>query len=1124
MRCTSCATELIAGKRFCHACGARAALQCPGCGANIGADFRFCPDCGRNLSAGGTDDVPPPTADPMARPGVAMPETLAHKIRAAQEAIAGERKTVTVLFCDLAGSTAIAEQLDPEEYADLLDEYLALSFREIYRLEGIVTYSAGDGLMALFGAPVAHEDAPQRAIRAALAIRHELATLNARVGAERGIELRARIGIHTGPVVVGTVGNDLKMDYTAIGDTTNLASRLESLAVPGTIVVSEATHRLVRGFFEVRRAGPFVVKGKSEPVVAYEVVAESMAATPMAIAAERGLTPFVGRDEELAQLEACFRRLGGNLAQVVAIVGDAGLGKSRIVYEFRRLIDGDSVAFFEGRCSSLGQAVPYSPFVNMVKQYFGIVPSDDSDAVCAKIVARLGAGSAEMAEQEYPALSRLLGLRVSQSGEAGAEELKRETFDAVTHLLLAESEHTPVVMILEDLHWIDDGSRELLESLVARLATARVMVLVTHRAEDRATWRTRAALTQLVLKRLGDQDVGTIIRAVAGGALPDALERLLVGKAEGSPFCAEEITRSLIEEGYLTRSGGGRKLTRPLEEIRIPGTVQEVIAARLDRLGPPAKRVVQVAAVLGRQFRRDQLGAMLDGEGIDLDRELAELEQRGLFHRKSVLASNEYRFGESLTQEVAYEGLLLKQRRQLHERIGHLLEAEPGEMTAERAGLLAHHFGRGDDRAKAIDALLRAADWAERLPSYRTASEFYRRAWELADTDPADTRFASATLTATAALARLGVLFGWPSHEEASRAARRARELAETRGDAEAQAALLYFQGALTMIGGEFTEGLALAEQAVALAQRAQLGLLVNKLARGLAIYHAFDGRFDLARREIGWVLQDTERTGHAPLSDLAISVRWIRDNINYFADDLDTALAGARESHELALRAPNRTVTSGAASTIGQIHFLRGEYAEALRWADESLAVSEAIGNLSGFPGPAAVALASRVELGRPPESARYLELLDQALAAGSSVQTNLRFVADGLLAVGDLERAERFVEMQQRNPIRSGRLRDAFIAAVMGDLLQHLGRLEEAERAFAYGIALAELIGARSTLAAATVGAAAVAAARGDRAASDRHLERALGIAREMRLARYVARGERLLAAPAVAAGEPA
>ncbi|HJQ74319.1 MAG TPA: adenylate/guanylate cyclase domain-containing protein, partial [Gaiellaceae bacterium] len=970
MRCTSCGTALIEGKRFCHACGARAVEQCPGCGAVVTPEFRFCPDCGRELSSGAVHDVPPPTA---ARSAPEMPETLAHKIRAATEAIAGERKQVTVLFCDLAGSTAIAERLDPEEYHDVLDEYLALAFREIYAREGIVTYSAGDGLMALFGAPVAHEDAPQRAVRAALAIRSALAVLAQRVDAERGIVLRARIGIHTGPVVVGTVGSDLKMDYTAIGDTTNLASRLESLALPGTILVSEATQRLVRGFFQVRRAGPFTVKGKSEPVSAYEVEEESSVTTPMTIAAERGLTPLVGRDEELAQLETSFRRLGGGLAQVVAVVGDAGLGKSRLVYEFRLRIEREEAYVFEGRCSSLGQAVPYSPFLNMLKQYFGILPADDSDTVCAKLVEQLGVGSVEKVEGEYPALSRLLGLRVQRSGEAAPEELKREIFDAVTRLVLAEAECTPVVMILEDLHWIDDGSRELLENLVARLSTARLMVVVTQRPEDRATWRTRAALTQIVLPRLSDTDVRTIVRAVAGGPLPDRLERLLVEKAEGSPFCAEEITRSLIEEGDLTRNGDGGKLARPLEEIRIPGTVQEVIAARLDRLGAHAKRAVQVAAILGRQLRRDQLAALLEGETIDLDRALDELEQRGILHRKSVLASDEYRFGESLTQEVAYEGLLLKQRRQLHERVARLLEAEPGEMTAERAALVAHHVSRSDNRTRAIEALLRAGEATERLPSYRTAVDFYRRAWELADAEPADDGTRRAGLAATLALSRLGSLFGWPPVAEAGRAARRGRELAETLGDTEAQATLLYFDGVTTMLSGEFAEGLALAEQAVAIAQRAGHELTVLRLSRGLAINHAFDGRFELAKREIDWAVAEVERAGYDQLSDIFVSGRWIRDNVSLISDDLDAALAGARETHELAVRAPNRTVTCGAASSMAQVHFLRAEYEDALRWADESLAVAEVIGNVTGFPAPAAVALASRQALGRPTEAARY-------------------------------------------------------------------------------------------------------------------------------------------------------
>jgi len=315
--------------RFCPSCGTSAPLRCRGCGATLDPGFRFCPECGLAVGAAEVHEgAPPPADDSLDRLSRSIPEGLASKVRAAQGAIEGERKQVTVLFCDLAGSTAIAERMDPEEYHELLEEYLALAFREIYRFEGIVNQLAGDGMMALFGAPVAHEDAPRRAVQAALAVREALGVLSERLRRERGLQLEARIGIHTGPVVVGTVGNDLKMDYTAIGDTTNSAARLESLAGPGGILISEATHRLVRGFFEVRPAGSLEVKGKRAPMVAYQVLGQSAAATPMTIALERGLTPLVGRREELALLKASYRRLDTSGAQVVVMVGEAGSGKS----------------------------------------------------------------------------------------------------------------------------------------------------------------------------------------------------------------------------------------------------------------------------------------------------------------------------------------------------------------------------------------------------------------------------------------------------------------------------------------------------------------------------------------------------------------------------------------------------------------------------------------------------------------------------------------------------------------------------------------------------------------------------------------------------------------------------
>src|SRR5437867_3013351 len=1111
MRCAACGAELIAGKKFCHACGASVAVQCRGCGATIDRDFRFCPDCGLQQNAAIHDTAPPPATDAFTRLSRHIPTGLAHKIRATQGAIEGERKQVTVLFCDLVGSTAIAAGLDPEEYADLLDRYLEIVCREVYRFEGIVTHLAGDGLMALFGAPLAHEDAPQRAVRAALGIHEALARFS-------GVALRARIGINTGPVVVGTVGNDLKMDYTAIGDTTNLAARLQSLAEPGTILISETTHRLVRGFFQVRPLGPVAIRGKSERVPAYEVLGRSELATPMAIASERGLTPLVGRAAELAQLEACYRRLG-NRAQILSVVGDAGAGKSRLVYEFKRCLAGEPVVFFEGRCSSLGRAVPYFPFLTMSKHYFGLATGESPETVCAKVAARTGV-PVERIASGYPLLSRFLSLPLGEGRESPYNELKRESFDAIAGLVLTESHEAPVVMTIEDLHWMDESSIELLRSLVVRLASARVMVLVTERPDAQTAWPGHVALTRIVLPRLTDDDVTAIIGAVAGAPLPAELERRLVEKAEGSPFFAEEMTRALFEEGHLVRDDGHSRVTRPVADIPITGSVKEGVAACLDRLPPPAKRAVQVAAVLGRQFRRDQLILMLDGDAIDVDRALGELDQRGLLHRKSVLAGDEYRFGESVTQEVAYEGLLLKQRRQLHERVGLLLEVSPGEESAEARALIAQHFARSDNRAKAVEALLRAAADAEQLPAYRTAADFYHQAWELAEQElaarPEEESRRRAVLVASLGFCRLTVLFGLPNLAEARRAGERARPLAQELGDHESLAGLCYFLGVITMLTERdgFARGLELAEESLAVAERAGLKLTAMRVSRGLCLHYAFDGRFELARRAIDWVVDELEGSGeHERLADLYVNARWVREAVLALADDLDAAERSAVETYELAGRIPNRTVRSMTASALAQIHLMRGEYAEAKRWAEESLEIAEAIANLGALPAAAAVAILARLALGETTAPERYLTAIDEGLAGSSSPQLNVRFIADAFLSLGDLARAGRYAEQLRDRPF-GGRLREALVATTLGEIAARLGRAEEAEGWYRRAIGVAEAIGARSVLAIATLGTAELAAAAGTHPPGARQLEQALAVVRALRLERYRPRLERVIA----------
>jgi class 3 adenylate cyclase/tetratricopeptide (TPR) repeat protein len=1112
MHCASCGTELLPGKQFCHACGARATLTCPSCGAEVEAGFRFCPDCGFEIAA---ERAQPPGGDsPRQRFGTSMPAGMADKIRASRRAIEGERKQVTVMFCDLVGSTAVAGHLDPEEYREVIDRYTALAMHEIYRFEGFVNQLAGDGVMALFGAPIAHEDAPQRAVWTALAIRDALAQFNDELKAERGFELPARIGIHTGPVVVGTVGSDLKMDYTAIGDTTNLAARLESLARPGTVLISEATARLVRGFFEMRPVEPLDVKGKDEPISACEVIGVSREASPMAVAAARGLTPLVGRAEELAQLDACFHRLQGRLAQIVSVVGDAGSGKSRVIHEFKRALAAEDVVFLEGRCSALNQMEPYFPIVTMLRAYFELSGEEPDEVECERVARKVGIAQ-ERLQEEYPLLCGLLSVSPGHGAEGAPEELKRQTFDGLARLVISESRRQPVVMIVEDLHWIDEASRELLEMAASRLVRAPVMLLVSHRPEYRPAWRTTAATTQLFLRPLSNGEIVAITEALAGGKLPEDLRRSILEKAEGSPFFAEEITRSLLEEGYLTAAEDGEcHLTRPVEEIRIPGTVQEVLAARLDRLGVEAKRVVQVAAVFGRQFSGARLEQLLADEGLDVAAQLRELEQRGIIHRKSMFSTEEYRFGESLTQEVAYEGLLIRQRRQLHERIGLLLERGTGD-GAERPVLIAHHFAHSDNREKAVETLLRAAAEAERLPSYGSAIDLYRRAWDLAEAASredagGDERLRTWLIEATLGFTRVTVLYGTSDDPEARRAIERGSAVAREMGAEGAMASFCTYYGMI--LAGDrlrFSDALPLIEQGVAIARRVGPEVTALNISRAMAWTYLLDGRFDEARRHIEKTVGELERLGQRDqLSDLYLGARWMRDKILFCSDELAAGLESAPETHELAVRAGNRTIQTLSASGLGHVSYLRGQPQEAKRWADRALEIAEAIGSIGAIHHAAAIALAARVDLGDPHPMARYADVIEEGIHTGGNLLLSIGVAVESFLAIGDHKRAERMA--RKAYDLAAGRLREMLCAVALGDVSQHLGPAHYAEAASWYerALSLARALGSRSGLALASLGAADLALGQGNTVGSAPYRDSARELFRDLGMRRYLRR----------------
>lgn len=1097
MECASCGTELLAGKAFCHACGTPAPTTCRSCGAFIRDGFRFCPDCGTAIEPESAATVAPSSSVGGGRQGhdASQIEPVAYSVHTSRIAVEGERKLVTVFFCDLAGSTAIAERLDPEEYRDLLEQYVALAFREIYRFDGIVNQLAGDGLMALFGAPIALEEAPAYAVSAGLAILQSLERLNERLLASGKPALRARIGIHTGPVVVGTVGNDMKMDYTAIGDTTNLASRLESLAMPGTILVSEETHSLVRGFFEMRAVGPFDVKGKSAPITAYEVLHRRDSITPIAVAVERGLTPLVGRDPELEHLTACYERAAQHLPQVVAVVGESGSGRSRLVYELKQRFAPEP-RIFEARCSSLNQRVPFHPWVTMLQSYFGVRPDEAPDASLKKVAARVAELGADV-QHRAAYLYHMLSLPAGDVDEVPADDLERETFDAVGHIFHAESRERPIVVILEDVHWIDSASLAMVERAVAKLQHAPMMIVLTYRPEFRKDWETPALFTRLRLRRLSDAATTEIVRNVAGGALPTQLEQLILAKAEGSPFYAEEITRSLLESGVLAQSAGQHRLTRPVEEIRLPGTVQEVIAARLDSLDPQAKRVVQIAAVVGRQFRREQIEALLGDESIDVPMALEELERRGVIHRKSIFSDDGYRFGESLTQEVAYDGLLLRQRRQLHERIGRMLEGASGEWTPERAAQLAYHYVNSDDVDKAVRALLRAAAEAEKVPSYHAAADYYRDAWTLAEAsnrEQGDDSMRRLAVDSAQGIGRMCVIYNTPRPAGVVQTLATAAALAEHIGDRAAKATLLTFHGMETMYANpdRFDEGIAIIEQALAEAELA--GVSLPGMARGLAWAYLLDGRFELAHRTIDRTIAELADSRHGKaLGDIYIGALYLRDRIDYYRGRFDLAEEQALATRDLGVRAGNRTVQSGSAGTLAAIYFLRGHYEEALRWAEVSLDKAREVGNPFGRKTEVAIALLAAKVL-HDDKWQEYAASLNGEIVLDGDSDMSLPFLVPALVAVGAANRAREMARLAYGNA--SGRLRRMQMALALADALAAGGddtALIEAATLYDEALTIAGAIGAEHAAAAAHVGAAEVALRCGDAARAAEHEKQA-------------------------------
>jgi class 3 adenylate cyclase/tetratricopeptide (TPR) repeat protein len=684
-------------------------------------------------------------------------------ILTSRAALEGERKQVTVLFADVVGFSGLAERLDPETLHEVMDGCFAVLTEVVHRYEGTINQFTGDGIMALFGAPIAHEDHAVRALHAALDVQTAVQNYREVVQRRWQVPFQMRLGLNTGLVVVGRIGDDLRMDYTAQGDTVNLAARMQQHAVPGAIWVAEVTYRAAGEAFEWRPVGPIAVKGKSAEVAVYALSGRRQTRTRLPIMARRNLTDFTGRGPELQRLLAAWTDAETGQGRVVSVVGEAGLGKSRLLYEFKQQLGHREGRCVEGTCFTYGDSISYLPFLNVVRSVCGLVDSDTEPVAKERIddrVATLGLDSAAVS----PYLHNLLSFTVDDEHfqKLTGDLVRRRTVEALTALVLAEARRQPFGLILEDVHWIDKATEEVVEGLVEAMVDAPLLLILVYRPEYLQRWASRPYHSRIGLKGLvqsGRADMGraalnkayasklsleplppaqqvAMAQALLGGvAIPPEIEELIVTRTGGNPLFIEEMTRSLLESGAVTRGSGGYVVTEPVEALNLPTTVQGVLLARIDRLEAELKEVLQVAAVIGRLFSHPLLARVMRRES-ELEEQLLELAELEFIYRTADAPPLEYSFKHVLTQQAVYDALLRSRREALHGHIGHAIETLYPDRLDEYCELLAYHYARSTDADKAFVYLDQANRKAIRSVAMPEAKAYFDEAMRFLDRMP----------------------------------------------------------------------------------------------------------------------------------------------------------------------------------------------------------------------------------------------------------------------------------------------------------------------------------------------------------------------------------------------------